>query len=301
MSCLFPFTRRVNDVDYPNSPCGYCRACRKEKRRQWYMRLYLENMCWKESSFLTLTYADAPVSLDKLELQRFQKRLRKKFKHKKLKFFSVGEYGDRTRRSHYHVLLFGHDFNDSLRYVTAGGFSHPDLERAWGHGHVCIGDVTPASIKYCAAYVIKKLNGKAADSAYVREGGEIVDREFSIKSPIGRSFFDKHKKQLILQQTVVIDGVEMLMPKYYFYLINRDLDYYDAFVKRDLLLYPPSEKELERFAQSQETLKLFNEDLDYQIFNAADVANREKRLDLLRRRSKLEEHRESIMALSSIL
>ena len=40
------------------------------------------------------------------------KRLRKKLHPLKIRFFHCGEYGDKTRRPHYHALIFGYSFPD---------------------------------------------------------------------------------------------------------------------------------------------------------------------------------------------
>jgi hypothetical protein len=38
--------------------------------------------------------------------------LRKKISPLKIRFFHCGEYGDKTRRPHYHALIFGYGFPD---------------------------------------------------------------------------------------------------------------------------------------------------------------------------------------------
>ena len=62
---------------------------------------------------LNLTYDDAHLpehgQLWKDELQRFFKRLRKG--GYKFRYVASGEYGEKTRRPHFHIALFGMDFN----------------------------------------------------------------------------------------------------------------------------------------------------------------------------------------------
>jgi len=101
--------------------------------------------------FLTLTYRDPPGGgpphvLQKRHLQLFFKRLR----HEGivLSYLAAGEYGERTQRAHYHVLLFS-------RTLLGGGC----VEKIWGHGSVHVGDVQPESIDYCLAYVLKGRKG----------------------------------------------------------------------------------------------------------------------------------------------
>lgn len=102
--------------------------------------------------FVTLTYNEQcmPVfsngipTLWKQDVQAFLKRLRKKT-DKKLRYYLTGEYGSKTLRPHYHMILF----NFPLDQVE-------DITDAWGLGNVHLGDVTPASIHYTTKYVIVK-------------------------------------------------------------------------------------------------------------------------------------------------
>jgi hypothetical protein len=58
----------------------------------------------------------------KKDIQDFMKRYRAYLdyhygKNKKpIKYMATAEYGDRTHRAHYHVLIFGHVFNDRVPY-----------------------------------------------------------------------------------------------------------------------------------------------------------------------------------------
>lgn len=204
-------------------PCGNCRPCRKEKARQWTIRLLLEQMSHEESCFVTLTFEDAPKSLDKRTCQLFIKRLRKKLK-KPIRYYLVGEYGDVSRRAHYHAIIFGHSFRVGSEPLGKDLYTHGDLVSAWGHGHVAIGTCTHASILYCANYVQKKFNGHLADQVY-QVDGEIVSPPFALmskKPAIGRDFFEKYKDQLLRDQTVVISGKEVRIPKYFLRIFKED-------------------------------------------------------------------------------
>lgn len=104
-------------------PCGHCIECRKEKSREWSNRLLMESKYHEDAYFITLTlcpeyaiivpsynpdtgeYRDRET-LYKKDLQDFFKRLRKEFKNDKFRYFAVGEYGPKTGKSHYHMILF---------------------------------------------------------------------------------------------------------------------------------------------------------------------------------------------------
>lgn len=101
--------------------------------------------------FLTLTYDDQHLSFDsqgngcvvKRDVQLFLKKLRKKTP--KIRYYLVAEYGTRTYRPHYHVILFGIDA--TYADIIAG---------CWIHGNIFCGTVTIRSIKYCAKYHVNR-------------------------------------------------------------------------------------------------------------------------------------------------
>lgn len=74
-------------------PCGACVGCRLERARQWAMRCMDEASLHKENSFITLTFNDANLpmnrSLDVGIFQKFMKRLRKEVAPLRLRFFTV--------------------------------------------------------------------------------------------------------------------------------------------------------------------------------------------------------------------
>jgi hypothetical protein len=42
--------------------------------------------------------------------------MKKKISPLKIRFFHCGEYGDKTRRPHYHALIFGYGFPDKVLF-----------------------------------------------------------------------------------------------------------------------------------------------------------------------------------------
>ena len=96
-------------------PCGQCIGCRLERSRQWATRLMKELRLHNHASFITLTYddnnlpktADGVPTLCLRDMQLFLKSLRKHFQPVQLRYFQCGEYGEKTQRPHYHMILFG--------------------------------------------------------------------------------------------------------------------------------------------------------------------------------------------------
>lgn len=112
--------------------------------------MVLESLMHAENSFATLTYDEANLpsggTLVPRHLVLFLKRLRKELPVGSLRFFAVGEYGDLSQRPHYHLALFG-----------LGPQYGKLVEKTWSLGNVMLGDLTPASARYIAGYVTKKM------------------------------------------------------------------------------------------------------------------------------------------------
>lgn len=211
-------------------PCGRCYGCRREYRRVWALRCMHEASLHERNSFLTLTFAEDPISLDVRYLQLFFKRLRKR--GLSVRQYSCGEYGEELGRPHYHVLLFGEDFSfDRYLHEWRDGFPifrSPVLEACWPHGFSEIGAVTFESASYVAGYVQKKLSGERAEHHYMRVDeatGECipVKPEFCVmsrggrgyKGGIGRDWFLKFRAEIARDDSVLSRGRESPVPRYY--------------------------------------------------------------------------------------
>lgn len=157
MLCLYPSGIR-------NFPCGQCMNCRINNKRVWTSRILLEALFYRCSLFVTLTYSDQenswlPITetgrptLNPEHLKRFIRRLRKKTKHiSPVRYFGVGEYGEKTERPHYHIMLFG-----------AGPEFEPFIHKAWRDsdgeplGFVTVGLFNADRAAYIAGYTTKKM------------------------------------------------------------------------------------------------------------------------------------------------
>ena len=113
----------------------------------------------------------ADGSLNLRHVQLFLKRLRKKFTGVKIRFFCCGEYGPKLGRPHYHLILFGLDFDDKILFKKAKSgnlYTSKILSDCWGKGYVTTGAVTLQSAGYVARYCLKKINGQMADAHYLK-------------------------------------------------------------------------------------------------------------------------------------
>lgn len=162
-------------------PCGHCPDCLADSAREWSNRCLLEledndNV----GCFVTLTYDNFNLPIDddgptlrKCDPQLFMKRLRWYFSSKRIRFFLCGEYGPRTFRPHYHVILFGlglFDFGDCVvkKYNKLGQplWVSETLSKIWPFGYHLIGAVTKESCDYVARYTLKKQFDLDSDGKY---------------------------------------------------------------------------------------------------------------------------------------
>lgn len=248
----------VFDIKYGYSdmpleiPCNQCIGCKLEYSRQWAVRITHENQMHEQSMFITLTYSDKylPVdeSLHKSHFQKFIKRYRKflteplwnittgrmnQYTHQKLRYYHCGEYGnkDKTRRPHYHAIIFGHDFGDKILWQEKDGFKlyiSENLSSIWGQGFCTIAGVTFESAAYVARYVTKKITGDKSTDHYqhITRFGELVDllpeyATMSLKPAIGATWFEKFYKDSYPSDTTIINRKTQSNPKFYDVLYER--------------------------------------------------------------------------------
>lgn len=215
-------------------PCGTCLLCREEQARQTAVRIYHEATRYADNSFLTLTYNDQHIpphgSLRYEDLVKFWKRLRRLVERRskkdrailpKLRYYAVGEYGDRTLRPHYHACVFGHAFLSEriiLRTVPTLLWTTPLLIEAWGLGNISVGDLNFATARYTAQYICKKLRAKQQYVRTDKETGELIaleqPRAFMSKN-IGKEWWKEWHQQQIDHDMVVIGGTPQKPPKAY--------------------------------------------------------------------------------------
>lgn len=181
-------------------------------------------------------------SLHPRDAQLFMKRLRfnlaKLNPSARVRFYLVGEYGERFGRPHYHIALFGEDFSDDRRYHYTSDSGHnvwrsSRLEELWPYGNSEVGELTIESAAYIAAYVLKKINGKKADEHYRRTdpntGQEIwIEPEFAFMSRGGRrgrgiaaEWLSKYMSDVYPHDHVVHNGKQLKPPRYFDKLLEQ--------------------------------------------------------------------------------
>lgn len=204
-------------------PCGYCDLCREEQARQQAVRITHEATCHAANSFVTMTYAQQHMprygSLDYRDLETFWKRLRKL--RGELRYYAVGEYGDRTTRPHYHACIFGHDFTENAiicQQVPHRLWINLELTRCWGKGDVKVGALTFETARYTASYVTKKLRSKQRYVRIDEETGELIavqQPKARMSKNLGKEWWTRWGHQLLEHDRVIINGTEQKPPKAY--------------------------------------------------------------------------------------
>lgn len=149
--CLTPYYVKMNKEEEIPVRCGRCPECTKHRVSTWSFRLMQHSKVAKSSQFITLTYdtnhipitQNGFMALRKRDLQLFFKRLRKAHGagHDRISYYAVGEYGGRTQRPHYHIILF----NAKIELI----------QNAWQLGQVHYGQLTEASVGYTLKYICK--------------------------------------------------------------------------------------------------------------------------------------------------
>ena len=141
------------------------------------------------------------MTLKKKDLQDFFKRLRHYEPYGKIKYYAAGEYGGKTMRPHYHVIIFNVQDQENIK-------------KAWTLGHIDFGTATGASIAYTTKYIDKekRIPYNAQDKR---------QKEFSLQSQgIGSQFltddmlnhYQQNQDKYYVTRT---DNTKVPMPRYY--------------------------------------------------------------------------------------
>lgn len=155
--------------------CGHCEFCHQSRQLDLVNRARFESSLYNcPPMWFTLTYrpADLPPSgeLRYEDVQRFFKRLRSRWARQKLptdfRYLVAGEYGSRTGRPHYHVILWNNPFRCSEFDIEDYARLRKDIFECWSHADVQAFDFGECA-GGCAAYVTKYAAKQYADTVHL--------------------------------------------------------------------------------------------------------------------------------------
>lgn len=235
MACMSPFTKKLNFEmgkdkwsETVHLPCGKCPACKERRVKEWAFRLMKEAEASFSSHFVTLTFDSKNVPLtpkgrmtlvdkiDKVEngkvkkvldersVSAFIKRLRYHetgSAKSSIKYYAAGEYGSKTKRPHYHLILFNVKDIENIR-------------RSWTYGSIHIDKCTPAS----AAYTCKYIDKETRIPAY--PGDDRLPEYSRMSKGIGKNFLtdaikNYYRADLTRNYVTLRGGVKIPLPRYY--------------------------------------------------------------------------------------
>lgn len=194
--------------EWPLVACSKCKTCVAGRKNDWAGRLIAEARSAQNVYFLTLTYAREPEDYRYADVQAFlwtlRVRLQRKYPGTHVRFFCVGEKGNRFGRIHWHLLLF-FDGPNPLPDLWNKHTNARELWEFWPHGWTDIAKVPDDDIvrrvRYCAKYAVKSL-GQEDKSCRIR---------CSLKPAIGGKYLQEYAE----------DAAEAGLPLHgYFHLIG---------------------------------------------------------------------------------
>lgn len=200
--------------------CGKCIECKKQKAREWSVRLQEEVRHNKNGKFVTLTFSNESIKelAQGIELQgydldneiatkavrRFLERWRKKYK-KSVKHWLVTELGGNgTENIHLHGILYTEE-------------STKTIEKIWKYGFIWVGDknnggyVNEQTINYITKYVNK------TDQKHKEYNSKILCSPGIGKNYTERLDFqlNKYNEKGTRETYITKQGVKLALPIYY--------------------------------------------------------------------------------------
>lgn len=225
--------------------CGKCLACLKNRARDLMVRAFHESKMHQANCFVTLTVDDEHIqevfpggSLQHRPFQLFFKRLRKASKVP-LRYLMCAEYGERTLRPHYHVIIFGLDPDERRplaviktdpllgtdRTLYTGFYDSRLIKDAWPFGNVFVGSCTTSSIAYCTGYTLKSYTLGRHDAWYKSHGLTPEYIKWSRRPGLGHGWMDSNIQDLwrsedllepeLVESRTVINGHLVPLPRAY--------------------------------------------------------------------------------------
>lgn len=192
--------------------CGNCIECRKQKAREWQVRIHEEFKVNHNAKFVTLSFSNEELqklcdelkekecnAIATIAVRRFCERWRKKFK-KSVRHWLITELGhENTERIHLHGIIWTNADKDTINQI-------------WKYGNIYVGEYcNEKTVNYIVKYVTKiDTEHKGYKSIILCSSG--IGGAFT-KKPQSRQHIFKEKET---RDYYILDsGSRVNMPIYY--------------------------------------------------------------------------------------
>lgn len=149
--------------------------------------------------------------------------VKNEYKKQAIRYYGVGEYGDRTKRPHIHIIIFNYWPLDAKVHPEENGhklYTSETLEKIWSYGECKIGLVNFDTASYTARYVTQKVTGEDAIDHY---NGKVAEFALMSRKPgIGELWWKEYKKQTMAFDEIVVNGIKQKPPRYYTELLRKE-------------------------------------------------------------------------------
>ena len=291
---------------YQAIPCGHCTACQLKYSAEWATRVMCECQQHENNYFITLTYDEINLPIPEganyggneyqndgtwtgtlypKDVDTFLNSLRKKFErinHKGLKYLYCGEYGERTRRPHYHMILMNcpldlKQFYDFYTDKTTKKihWKSKELDELWKKGMIDIGEVEWNSAAYVARYCMKKISYEKDKTIYYSQGKLPEFVRMSRRPGIGAEYFNKNAKELIKTDKLIMKNFHGQTATY------KPPKAWDRKMEK---LYP---EEWEKIKLSRQEAAIRAAKIEKELTNATDLEKLEQKAQDIINKSKL--------------
>lgn len=216
-------------------PCKKCWACQLNYSAEWATRIMLEAKQHEFNYWLTLTYDEEHLPIaeeikyngvtytndgtwegtlyDK-DIKKFINSLRQKYHrlgHDGIKYFYCGEYGTKTQRPHYHIILLNCPLDLTQFYdchVDTNYKAHwksNEIETYWKEGMIDICELEWSDAAYTARYCTKKLNTKSKE--WYCENGKYPEY-VQMSKGIGFKYLKDHLNEIYETDEIIMRTVK---------------------------------------------------------------------------------------------
>lgn len=177
MECTKPMSmKHPKTAMWLTHRCGQCLPCRIAKQSNWVLRNRLELTSAYSASFWTLTLDNAGLqSLATLGPRRIIRNFFVALRQNEqrhgnktmIRYFGCLEFGGKFGRPHFHFLIYNLMRNRFEGSVYRPGLPRPQIHSTlWPYGHIDLGTVNPASMRYVASYMTEFREPGSANILY---------------------------------------------------------------------------------------------------------------------------------------